>query len=85
MGSIRTSSNSRATSSATPGSRRRSARNPMKSDHSAALIARANSLYSRNGYIYFDDLCSWVNSRFNTSYSIYQVGACLGNAGYSAN
>ena len=59
-------------------------RNPIIPAHSSRITKRARQIKNnrvRNA-LNFRDVTNWANNTLGTTYSIYQVSACLGNAGF---
>lgn len=78
------SNTSRSSSNRTSSrSNSRSARRVLTGSHADALRQYASRYRNRSG-VNFSECRIWLNRRFHTSYSIYQVSAVLGNAGFSA-
>lgn len=56
----------------------------MQTAHRTALLRRAERILARkrNNTLNFTSITSDVNNQFGTNYSVYQVSAVLGRAGY---
>ena len=60
------------------------ARATMNEKHSARIARRAEQIQNRkrNNELRFAEVTDWANNTFGTRYSIFQVSACLGRAGF---